>query len=418
MGSERPQGSAPRTVLILTSAVAGGHEAAGRAMQAELEEAGYRVVVMDGLRPLGRRIEWFLRQGYENQLRSAPWVYALGFRVVSYRPITALVRPLAGAIFAKRMLDVVRPYEPDVIISTYPLLTLALAHLRRHGRLTTPTFALVTDYGAHPFWVGPGLDLHLVPSARSAELVTAAGGRAAVARLPLAPGFRAVPAREASRAALGLPADAFIALIVGGAWGVGDLEETTAVAVESGAHAVVVTGTNEALRGRLCDRFGANERVRILGWTHEMPALMAAADCLIQNAGGMTCLEAIALGVPIIFYRTLPGHALGNARVMAAIGAAQWVQTSAEMRCLLGAAAGGERSLTAPRRESDMPALSAIESVLAGERAWRPARRRPTFRPVVTAAVVLAIIWRIRLSPRGDRLPRLRRALRLKGSKV
>ena len=29
-----------------------------------------------------------------------------------------------------------------------------------------------------------------------------------------------------------------------------------------------------------------------------MPALMTAADALVENAGGLTCMEAFAIGLP------------------------------------------------------------------------------------------------------------------------
>ena len=62
--------------------------------------------------------------------------------------------------------------------------------------------------------------------------------------------------------------------------------------------------------------------MRILGWRDDLPTLMAASDCLIQNAGGMTCIEAIEMGLPVIFYESFLGHGELNALVMEQEGAA------------------------------------------------------------------------------------------------
>jgi UDP-N-acetylglucosamine:LPS N-acetylglucosamine transferase len=43
---------------------------------------------------------------------------------------------------------------------------------------------------------------------------------------------------------------------------------------------------------------------------------MADADCVIQNAGGITSLEALAVGTPILTYRPIPGHGVTNAQAL------------------------------------------------------------------------------------------------------
>jgi hypothetical protein len=47
-----------------------------------------------------------------------------------------------------------------------------------------------------------------------------------------------------------------------------------------------------------------------------MPALMAAADCLVENAGGLTSMEALAVGLPIISFKPIAGHGKENTAEM------------------------------------------------------------------------------------------------------
>jgi hypothetical protein len=127
----------------------------------------------------------------------------------------------------------------------------------------------------------------------------------------------------------GIPVNARrVALIVAGSWGVGDVHRTARELVESGAALpVVVCGRNERLRSRL-----AREGLGVaLGWVEDMAGLMRACDVLIQNAGGLTCLEAFAVGLPVISYRCLAGHGRTNAEAMAEAGVAPYVH---EPRCL------------------------------------------------------------------------------------
>src|SRR5918911_4861881 len=198
----------PLRVLILTAAVGGGHEAAGRSLQAELERAGHGVVMKDGLRAMSRALSWLLVRVYFCQARNTPQSLGVVFEVTSSRGAAAAVRAIVGLLFTRRLLKAIREERPDLVGSTYPLVNAALGHLRKSGRLGVPAAAIIADYGAHPLWVAPGMDLHLVVSGPSAELIRRAGGKVCVARLPVAPEFRFSPAREAAREILGLPRQA------------------------------------------------------------------------------------------------------------------------------------------------------------------------------------------------------------------
>ena len=49
---------------------------------------------------------------------------------------------------------------------------------------------------------------------------------------------------------------------------------------------------------------------------------MRAADLLVTKPGGITCAEALALGLPLLLIDPLPGHEEENAAYLAGTGAA------------------------------------------------------------------------------------------------
>jgi UDP-N-acetylglucosamine:LPS N-acetylglucosamine transferase len=52
-----------------------------------------------------------------------------------------------------------------------------------------------------------------------------------------------------------LPREDFVILVVGGAWGIGNLKKATRCAAGSAAYTVVVTGNNISLEKRLAAEF-------------------------------------------------------------------------------------------------------------------------------------------------------------------
>jgi len=135
----------------------------------------------------------------------------------------------------------------------------------------------------------------------------------------VAPSFGDSPERRAAaRREFGVGEGERLVVIVAGSWGIGqELAGTVAAIAGSGRYRVMtVCGSDNRLRRRLV-RQGLGG---VLGWTDRMPALLAAADVVVENAGGLTSLEAFAAGVPIVTFRPIPGHGRDNVRGMVAAG--------------------------------------------------------------------------------------------------
>jgi UDP-N-acetylglucosamine:LPS N-acetylglucosamine transferase len=206
--------------------------------------------------------------------------------------------------------------------------------------------------------VAPGVDAHLALHPVPAGQATALGARGTVVTGPaVGPSFR--PRRDdaerlAGRLAFGLPVDSPVALVVAGSWGVGSVDRSARDIAATGlAVPVVVCGSNDALRRRLAD----DGRTIGLGWVDDMPTLIRACDLVVQNAGGLTSLEALTSGLPVVTYRSLPGHGRTNAAALDEAGWADWVR---RRRDLTGAL---NRALATPPRPS-IGRCDAIETVV------------------------------------------------------
>jgi UDP-N-acetylglucosamine:LPS N-acetylglucosamine transferase len=340
-GSARAErdGALPRRVLILSADVGEGHAAAARALARQIEDspAPAQVTVIDGLQAMGRVLRPVVQDGYRIQLRLVPWTYTIMYGLLKHvAPFRALVRRMLCVFGSRPLARTIARFDPEVVVSTYPAVTVVLARLRRTGAVSCPTVATITDLTGLFFWAQPGIDVHMVmygQSLSSVERIAGRGSARLVAPLISAEFLRARCPLE-SRRSLGLPESGRMVVVSGGGWGVGDIagavREFTAVPEVSSI--VCLAGRNEQLARRLRRVFAEVPRVHVYGFTDRMPELLAGADVLVHSTGGVTCLEAMAAGTPVVSYGLPVGHARVNTRAMAALDLVRLAKDTGELR--------------------------------------------------------------------------------------
>jgi len=383
---------------VVSASMGGGHDGAGRELLRRLRDRGHHAQMVDFLDAFPLRAGWLVRFGYWLELRYAPWSYEATYRLwyrsrLIFQPLGALINLLTR----RRILRWVREAKADVVVSTYPMASLVLGGARQKGRLRIPVATFITDFAVHPLWTHPGVDLHMCVHPQSAEAAAARSGRAATAPGPMVPErFHAeLPDRTTARQSLGFDDDERLVLVVAGAWGIGDVAKTFDTIVGSGQYTpLVVCGNNEQLRKRLQGRDGGH----VLGWTDQMPTLMAAADALVQNAGGLTCMEAFAAGLPVVSFEPIAGHGKDNAEQMDEAGVAAYAADGDELFPALDRATSlAGRAMTAKGRA--MFAGDPADEVLTLAAASVPepvaerAPRRVGLRSVTAGAAALAVTY-------------------------
>ncbi|MBO0713500.1 MAG: hypothetical protein J2P59_02000 [Acidimicrobiales bacterium] len=396
-------------MLIFSASMGAGHDGAARELAARLDRMGRQVSVIDFLDCMPLRLGPVLRLLYRLQLNYAAWSYETSYRACNVLPflkglITLLLSLFAGRsvrrlVQGRTVRRLVGPGParrlsaggpPGVVVSTYPFASLVLGRGRQRGWLQVPVATFITDFAVHTFWVHRAVDLHLCVHPSSATCAEAATSGVVLATGPVVPAQfeQDGPSKEVARAHLGLPPDQPLALVVAGAWGVGDVEATFDALARDGQYLpVAVCGTNNRLRERLA----AQGRGVVLGWTDQMAEHMAAADVLVQNAGGLTCMEAFARGLPVVSFHPVAGHGIENAKEMARVGVAPFATSERELgRILSELAADGSGQGARVKQEllcadPALPVVALADSGLPvpSEPALRPPRRR----------VALAAVW-------------------------
>jgi UDP-N-acetylglucosamine:LPS N-acetylglucosamine transferase len=322
--------------VVVSASIGAGHDGAANEIIRLLRDAGYTVDRHDWIDLPPGGIGRLLRSAYALELKVAPQSWGVVLDHLERRPWLARAAGRLCLWVAGRQMRAAIVPGTSLVVSTYPLASQILGRLRRAGRIEAPVITYLTDMSVHALWVHPGVDLHLAVHDVPAEQARALGATAIEQCRPAVnPAFHpggTQAGRIAVRRKYGLPEHAPIALVVAGSWGVGDIATTTAEIAATGlAIPVVVCGRNDELRESLT-RAGTGIP---LGWVGDMPELIRACDVVIQNAGGLTSLEAMASGVPVVSYRCLPGHGVTNSECLVRAGLVPWPQDAEELATVL-----------------------------------------------------------------------------------
>ncbi len=335
----RRRAPGPHRVLILSADVGEGHAAAARALQQQIQasEQHAEVTVIDGLAAMGPLVRPVVEDGYRVQLRFMPWTYTMVYWLLEkVMPVRVLARRLLCLLGSRPLARAIAEHDPDVVVSTYPAVTVVLARLRRTGEVRCSTVATITDLTGLFFWAQPGIDMHLVMYGESMSSVERIAGRGSVqlVRPLISAEFLEPRCPVDARRTLGLSEQGRTVVVSGGGWGVGDIEGAVRefTRVPEVSNIVCLAGRNEHLAEKLRETFADETRVRVYGFTDKMPEILAAADVLVHSTGGVTCLEARAAGTPVVSYGLPVGHARLNTRAMASLDLLRLANDTDELR--------------------------------------------------------------------------------------
>ncbi|MGH3444230.1 MAG: MGDG synthase family glycosyltransferase, partial [Nocardioidaceae bacterium] len=333
----------PHRVLVLSADMGGGHNATATALEEAVERCwpGSEIRRLDTLDVMGPGIGAAFRQTYVTNVEITPWLYEFFYSSLwRHRWFARASKRFTGSWCGRRLARHIDSFDPDLVLSTYPLGSSGLAWLRTHRGLAPTTAAWISDFAPHPFWVYRELDANYVmhPVARANAWAADPGAVIRVSAPPVPSRF-APRDHRAARRELDLPEDRLVVLLSCGSYAFGDTEAMVRTLCDAPGPVTVlaVCGHDETAKSSL-DALGIDrERLCTFGWVDDMPALLNAADLVVTNAGGATALEAMVVGTPVVSAVPIAAHGAANTDLMAVSGAGELCVDLDGLRQLVGA---------------------------------------------------------------------------------
>jgi processive 1,2-diacylglycerol beta-glucosyltransferase len=312
--------------LFVTGSFGTGHTAVAETVAAELNRrlGEGSAVIADPLldaHPLFAKMVIHL---YLFSLRRLP----AGYRVVYYltegqKQMNAGARWLCETIIAPGIDRHVAGGEPEMIVCTHPFPMLAAIRRRREGKIGAKIIALITDFAVHPLWIDPDVDMYMVATEKTKQILLGKGilpERVHVTGIPIRPVFALSRDKDELVKKYGLNPKIPVLLIMGGGLGLGPILKwiDRINAAKLLVQVVVVAGTNEVLY-RTIQTSGPSRwkiPVTVFPYIREVDELMEIASILITKPGAVTISEALVKRLPVVCDSPIPGHEEDNLKML------------------------------------------------------------------------------------------------------
>jgi len=324
-------------IILISYVTAGtGHrraaEAIAEAVRKRLPHAQLECV--DLLQDSPWWLQWAYPRIYKWFVRYIPSFWAIAYYVLDHPWVFRIVQPWRRRwnwLVARRFVRWVKSVQPDVVVATHFFPADVVAAAKQAGWLTSRLIVVLTDLFPHRLWLAPGAEA-IVGATDQTKLICQTRGieahRIHVIGIPVRAEFSRPGDRHELRQKLGLDPSRVTLLMASGGMGIGPIQRLVrrVLALEQDRpgrlQLLVVCGYNRRLAKRLA-RVGAGSAmpVRIFEFVEPMHELMGASDLLVTKAGGLTVVEACALGLPMVFCGTIPGQERFNAQFAVQHGA-------------------------------------------------------------------------------------------------
>ncbi len=341
--------ASPR-ILIITAAFGEGHNSAARNLSLALDAMGAVTQVSDPCILGIPRLTAVVSSAYRYVITHFPRIWAAIYRSTDKCDFSRSRSPIMGGA-ENALAALIRDFQPEVIVSTFPLYPYFLPRIFAKTGKKLPVFTVITDsIEINASWLRVITDFWFVtdPSTREGMIRKGLPAEKIIdTGFPVNPSFSKLIPVDPSDSC-----DPFRILYFPTAKL--KLLQSHCRALLDASPAVTLTlvmGKNVRLLYRHAREIqqAYPGRVRLIGWTRKVPQLLNRHHLVVGKAGGATVHEAIAARCPMLIHHLVPGQEEGNLRLLEAIGAGNLAESpealSAAIHDLLGDHAAGWRSM-------------------------------------------------------------------------
>lgn len=333
-----------KKILLFYASFGGGHLSAANSIKQCIDEnfSDCETKLVDCMLYVNKPINAISTTAYKEMAKKFPWVWGDLYAHTQKGPL-ARISSTSNNLMAKKLLKLLKEYQPDVVISTHPFGSQMVSYLKRKALIECKLATILTDFSPHEQWlVGSDyvdyffvshekLRLELINNGLDSNKIFATG-------IPLSNRFLMHYNKEEIKHSFGLDLNKKVILFFGGGeFGLG--REVTIKILSAFIHnlkdhqIVAIAGKNEKMReefNSLVEQEHAEDSVTVLSYTNQVPELMSISDLVVTKPGGLTSTESLSSGLPMVLINPIPGQEEENAEFLEDSGVAVWLRKNSD----------------------------------------------------------------------------------------
>ncbi len=329
-------------VLIFYASYGGGHLNAAKSIENCIKN-NYKdidVKLIDCMKYVNKTIEKVTTAAYREMAKKAPWAWGRIYSDAQKGPL-AHITTRSNKFMAIKLLRLLREKEPDLIISTHPFGSQMCSYLKRKGKITAKIATIMTDFAPHDQWlVGheftdyffvahDKMKDYLISKNVKEEKIFSTG-------IPISEKFQEKYDKSKIVEKYNLDKNKFTILFFGGGeFGLGKtrtvqiFENFVQETLKHDIQIIAISGKNPKMKSafeEIVNKNKAENNVKIIGFSNEVPKLMSISDLVVTKPGGLTTSESLASNLPMVVINPIPGQEEENADFLESKGIAVWIK--------------------------------------------------------------------------------------------
>ncbi len=307
-----------KKILILTASFGDGHNAAARSLRDAIErvDEDARAETLDLFADSYGAFNTLAKKTYLGMVAHAPKLWGQFYSLME-NPFVE--RQLGGFTRLQKTLErVLAETQPDCVVSCYPIYGHVIKKIYANYHERPFRFiTIVTDsISINTAWFRAPADYFCVANDATADVLMKGGvaeNQIKVLGFPVSPIFTD-NTNELPQPIADEPRRILYVINTGKKKAGKAIDRLLEI---DDVHLTITAGRDPELRAKLIERTRDQEhRVKVLGWTNQMPELLMSHHLIIGKAGGAIVQEAIAARCPMIINQVIPGQEEGNAALI------------------------------------------------------------------------------------------------------
>lgn len=328
-------------VLIFYASYGGGHLSAANSIKQCIEEFHpyYEIKMVDCMKYVNPNIEKFTTDAYKIMAKDAPKAWGVLYKL-SDKGLLFHLSNWNNKILSIKLFELFKDFNPDVVISTHPFSSQMTACLKKHHKTNCKLATILTDFALQNQWLvgNKYMDYIFVSHESMRQDIISTGideNKVFATGIPLSNRFLQNFNREEIRKSFKLDENKNTILFFGGGqFGLGK-DATVKILkafinnLDDKFQMVLISGKNQ----KMFDNFTkvviekeVESKVKVLGFTTQVPELMSISDLVVTKPGGLTTTESLASGLPIVIINPIPGQEEENAKFLVDSGVGIWIK--------------------------------------------------------------------------------------------